>query len=130
MASYDKQFMLKVVEEYLTGEGGAKLLARKHGLHEEKIRLWVSRYRAHGTAGLYPKRGSYSTDFKLEVLQRQHREQLSCRQVARFMTYVTRIKLPFGGRNMRLAAYQHLRPSIKGVLERCKNQNYPFAPAN
>lgn len=82
MASYDKQLMLKMVEEYLTGEGGAKLLARKHGLHEEKIRLWVSRYRAHGTAGLCPKRGSYSADFKLEVLQRQHREQLSCRQVA------------------------------------------------
>jgi hypothetical protein len=30
MASYGKQFMLKVVEAYLAGEGGAKLLARKH----------------------------------------------------------------------------------------------------
>ena len=57
-------------------------LGRKYGISEEKVRTWVSRFRAHGEDGLRAKRSSYSTDFKLEVLYRQDREQLSARKVA------------------------------------------------
>lgn len=49
---------------------------------EEKIRTWVSHYRLHGIDGLLPKHSRYSAEFKLQVLSRQDREQLSSRQVA------------------------------------------------
>ena len=82
MGKYETEFKLKVVERFLAGEGGAKLLARRWSVPEEKIRTWVSHYRLHGMAGLRPKRGSYTAHFKLQVLSHQDREQLSSRQVA------------------------------------------------
>jgi transposase len=82
MDKYESEFKLKVVESFLAGEGGAKLLARRWSVPEEKIRTWVSHYRLHGMAGLRPKRGSYTASFKLQVLLHQDREHLSSRQVA------------------------------------------------
>jgi transposase len=82
MKKYETKFKLKVVESFLAGEGGAKLLARRWSVPEEKVRTWVSHYRLHGVAGLQPKRGAYSAHFKHQVLLHQDREQLSSRQVA------------------------------------------------
>lgn len=82
MVKYETKFKLKIVERFLAGEGGAKLLARRWSVPEEKIRTWVSHYRLHGIVGLQPKRGAYTATFKLQVLSHQDREQLSSRQVA------------------------------------------------
>ena len=82
MKKYETEFKLNVVKSFLAGEGGAKLLARRWTVPEEKIRTWVSHYRLHGIASLQPKRGSYTASFKLQVLLHQDREQLSSRQVA------------------------------------------------
>lgn len=82
MRKYETKFKLKVVESFLAGDGGAKLLARRWSVPEEKIRTWVSHYRLHGVAGLQPKRSAYTADFKLQVLAHQDRERLSSRQVA------------------------------------------------
>lgn len=82
MKKYEPEFKLQVVKSFLAGEGGAKLLARRWSLPEEKIRTWVSHYRLHGTDGLRSKRSTYSKEFKLQVLSRQDREQLSSRQIA------------------------------------------------
>ena len=82
MKKYQAEFKLEVVKSFLAGEGGAKLLARQWSVPEEKVRTWVSHFRSQGIDGLRPKRSSYSEQFKLQVLSRQDREQLSSRQVA------------------------------------------------
>ncbi len=82
MEKYKTEFKLQIVKSFLAGDGGAKLLARRWCVPEEKIRTWVSRYRLHGINGLLPKRSSYSAKFKQEVLSHQDREQLSSRKVA------------------------------------------------
>jgi transposase-like protein len=82
MRKYSTEFKLEVVQSFLARDGGAKLLARRWSLPEEKIRTWVSHYRLHGIDGLRPKRSAYSVQFKLQVLSHQDREQLSSRQVA------------------------------------------------
>ncbi len=82
MKKYETEFKLKLVKSFLAGDGGAKLLARQWSVPEEKIRTWVSHYRLHGVDGLQPKRSKYSSQFKLQVLSHQDREQLSSRQVA------------------------------------------------
>lgn len=82
MAKYETGFKLKVVQSFLAGDGGAKLLARRWSVSEDKIRTWVSHYRLHGIDGLRPKRSVYSAQFKLEVLSHQDRDQLSSRQMA------------------------------------------------
>lgn len=65
MKKYKTEFKLEIVKSFLTGEGGAKLLARQWSVPEEKIRTWVSHYRLHSIDGLRPKRGAYSVLFKL-----------------------------------------------------------------
>ena len=45
MKKYRTEFKLQVVQRFLAGKGGAKLLARRWSLPEEKIRTWVSHYR-------------------------------------------------------------------------------------
>lgn len=82
MKKYKTEFKLEVVQSFLAGEGGAKLLARRWSVSEEKVRTWVSHYRLHGIDGLLPKRSVYSAQFKLQVLAHQDHEQLSSRQVA------------------------------------------------
>jgi len=82
MKKYKTEFKLQVVKSFLAGEGGAKLLARRWCVPEEKIRTWVSHYRLHGIDGLRPKRSTYSSEFKWQVLSHQDREQLSSRQVS------------------------------------------------
>jgi len=44
MRVYSKDFKLNMVKDHLDGEGGAKLLARKYDISEEKVRSWVSRF--------------------------------------------------------------------------------------
>lgn len=41
MRKYETEFKLEVVQSFLEGEGGAKLLARRWSVPEEKVRTWV-----------------------------------------------------------------------------------------
>ncbi len=124
MANYETAFKLKVVESFLAGDGGAKLLGRRWSVAEEKIRTWVSHYRLHGIDGLQPKRSVYSTQFKLEVLSHQDREQLSSPQIAAIydirnpnQIVVWRRKLDTGG-VAAIESRQRGRPKMKPT--RCR----------
>lgn len=82
MAKYDAQFKLKLVQEYLKGHSGYHGIAIKYGVAFKAVRLWVKLYQQHGQEGLTPKYANYSAQFKRQVLQHMHSEQLSCIQVA------------------------------------------------
>ena len=119
MKKYTTEFKLEVVQRFMAGEGGAKLLARQWSVPEEKIRTWVSHYRVHGIDGLRPKRSAYSAQFKLQVLAHQDREQLSSRQVAAVydirnpnQVVVWRRKLDKGGAGA-LRGKKQRRPCVK-----------------
>ena len=56
MKQYKTDFKLDVVQSFLAGEGGAKLLARRWSVSEERIRTWVSHYRLHGIDGFQAQR--------------------------------------------------------------------------
>lgn len=82
MAKYDKKFKQAVVKRILEEGMGAKRLAAECGLHHAMIDRWVASYRIHGEAGLAPKYGVYDAAFRLKVLRRKWREDLSCIQAA------------------------------------------------
>lgn len=44
MKKYETEFTLEVVQSFVAGEGGAKLLVRLWSVPEEKVRTWVSHY--------------------------------------------------------------------------------------
>lgn len=82
MARHSESFKLDVVRQYLSARIGARSLARQYGLDHGTVRVWVERYRQHGEQGLRKKFSHYSAQFKLSVLRRMWREELSFRQVA------------------------------------------------
>ena len=133
MKKYTTDYKLEVVKSFLAGEGGAKLLARRWSVPEEKVRTWVSHYRLHGIDGLRPKYSTYSEHFKLQVLSHQDREQLSSRQVAAVydirnpnQVVIWRRKLDEGGVEA-LKSRKQGRPSMKPE-RRCSAQPSTVIP--
>ncbi len=82
MTKYNEQFKRQIVDEYLAGNAGVKALGKRYGLSYTLVHRWVARYREHGVAGLSKKYSHYDEQFKLSVLQRMWRDELSYREVA------------------------------------------------
>jgi putative transposase len=82
MAKYHTRFKLKIVERFLAGPLGGRLLARQHGLPYSMVYRWVARFQQHGAEGLAPAHGRYTAAFRLKVLRRMWREDLSYSQAA------------------------------------------------
>lgn len=82
MTKYSEQFKLEVVQQYLSGTAGYKLVAELHGLSYSLLKKWVSLHRLHGVAGLAKKSSHYDAAFRLCVLQHMWDGELSYGQVA------------------------------------------------
>lgn len=87
---YTEQFKLAAIERYLEGAEGYKLVAKECGIAAALLRWWVLWYRSHGMAGLAPKTGQYSAEFKLSVLRHMWDNALSYTRPRRRSTYETR----------------------------------------
>ncbi len=82
MIRHTEQFKLSVVERYLAGLEGYRLVGRHFGLAPAMVRRWVSRYQLYGAAGLEKRVGRFSPEFKLSVLQHMWDNSLSQTKVA------------------------------------------------
>lgn len=85
MSKYDEGFKQRVVDAYLSGEGGYALLAKKFGIRSKtNIRKWVSAFKQFGKQGLLSKKTktTYPVQFKLEVLNYKLRTGDSFEEVA------------------------------------------------
>lgn len=72
MAKYSEEFKIKLVTEYLHGNKGYKLLAKKYNMPSyTPLRNWVSAYKTQGVEGLKNRRRkeAYSVQFKLDTIQ-------------------------------------------------------------
>lgn len=82
MIKHTEQFKLEVVERYLSGLEGYRLVGHHFGLAPAMVRRWVSRYQLYGAAGLEKRVGRFSPEFKLSVLQHMWDNSLSQTKVA------------------------------------------------
>ena len=74
MSKYSKKFKLEVIKYCIEGNHSAKDAMREFNLPtKSSVLLWLNRYKKHGVEGLFrnPK-GSYSGDFKVQVIQYMH----------------------------------------------------------
>lgn len=116
---HTEQFKLAVVQHYLDGEGGFKKVAEHYGLSAALLRSWVARYQLHGNDGLSPrKRGHYTPEFKLSVLQHMWDNGLSYRQTAAVFNLPNSSRI--GGWERR---YQSGGPDNLGRRTRTSNGN-------
>ena len=85
MAKYSYELKLKVVKDYLSGEGGYTYLANYHGIKNEvQVRRWVNTYQEFGEEGLTRKRKNetYSVQTKLDAIELYLTTEMSIRDVA------------------------------------------------
>lgn len=70
-AKYTVEQKVRIVEEYLSGEGSYRSLAEKHGVGHKSVEDWVQKYREQGEAGLLPRHdnSSYSSVFKMKCVE-------------------------------------------------------------
>ena len=84
MAKYSYELKRKIVEEYLNGHAGHKILAKKYQIGVSQIERWVNNYKHFGDEGLMRSRNKreYSVEFKLEAITRYETSKYSYQQLA------------------------------------------------
>lgn len=82
MSKYSKQFKLSAIEAFLDRGQGFRHIAAQFQIDPTLLRRWVEAYRVHGEASLEKPGGQYSVEFKLNVIHRKLRENLSFRATA------------------------------------------------
>ena len=85
MAKYSFEFKLKVVQEYLNGEGGYAFLSKKFNVPAKRdIEKWVATYNRLGKDGLLrsKKKQTYSLAFKLHVVELYLTTEVSYQELA------------------------------------------------
>ncbi|WP_342511241.1 transposase [Sporosarcina sp. FSL K6-1522] len=85
MTKYSDAFKLMIVQEYLEGPLGSRLLARKHNVKSHRQLLdWVNVYKKIGAVGLFRRKKNevYSIQFKLDVLSFMKRTGASLTETA------------------------------------------------
>lgn len=72
MAKYSEEFKIKLVTEYLYGNLGYKLLAKKYNMPSKTpLQDWVRAYKSQGMNGIKrrKRKEAYSVQFKLDTIQ-------------------------------------------------------------
>ena len=68
---YSAEMKIRLVQEYLSGNGSYKSISKVNGIGRTSIKEWVRRFREHGEAAFltYGKNKSYSKEFKLMCVE-------------------------------------------------------------
>ena len=85
MPKYTKEFKIKLVMEYLSGEsGGSPMVAKKYGIPESSLQNWIIKYQSGGFDNLSKKQNKdkFTSEFKLSVIQYRQINNISFRQTA------------------------------------------------
>ena len=83
MPKYTKEFKIKLVLEYLSGEiGGHPAIANKYNIPESNVKAWVDKYKSGGFDNLSKrlKNSKYTSEFKLSVIQYRQINNTSLRE--------------------------------------------------
>jgi len=118
MVKYSKEFKINVVNEYLKGPLGYKLLAKKYDIpNKSQVERWVRTYKEFGEVGLRRKvtKQAYSVHFKRNVLHFMKQTGASYQDTA----------IEFNMNNPALIANwnsKFLKEGIEGLQEKLKGR--------
>ena len=91
MPKYTKEFKIKLVLEYLSGEiGGARKVADKYNTPKSTLELWINQYKFGGFDNLTKKlkNNKFTSEFKLSVIQYRQINNTSLRETAEHFNLV------------------------------------------
>ena len=117
MAKYSYEFKMKVVREYLKGEGGYKYLTQKYNISgHSQVESWVHSYQEFGKEGLMRSRqnNNYSFQFKLHVVELYLSSEVSYQDLALSQGINNSSLIAKWVNDFRIAGPDALRPKKKG----------------
>ena len=85
MPKYTKEFKIKLVLEYLSGQfGGQEMVAKKYDIPCATLKNWIYKYNSGGFDNLSKKskKDKSTSEFKLSVIQYRQMNNLSYRETA------------------------------------------------
>jgi len=82
MAKYSYEQRVQVVVAVTEGGLSAKSAGSLIGACKSDVQKWTKLYEEHGVEGLLMKHGSYSGEFKVNVIEYMHANHLSIREAA------------------------------------------------
>ena len=91
MPKYTKEFKVKLVMEYLSGEsGGIKSIAKIYSIPKSTLELWINQYKSGSFDNLSKKlkNNKYTSEFKLSVIQYRQISNTSLRETAEHFNLV------------------------------------------
>ena len=116
MAKYSTEYKLKIVREYLAGQGGYRALSKRHEITKSQIEHWVKAYRAFGEDGLKRSRAqqTYSFEFKRSAVECYLSTEASYQEVAIAFGLNNPSLLARWTKEYRSGGVDALRPKPKG----------------
>lgn len=117
MAKYSFEFKMKVVQEYLSGDGGVSFLSKKYDIPSTRdLRKWIAAYNEFGADGLIRKRKNqtYSLDFKLHVVELYLTTEVSYQELALQVRMNNPALINKWVNDYRIAGPDALKPKMKG----------------
>lgn len=117
MAKYSYEFKKKVVQAYLSGEGGYTHLTEKYGVkNKRQVLNWVHSYNELGDDGLIRSRQNkkYSFQFKLFVVELYLSGEVSYQELALSQGINNSALIARWVNDFRIAGPDALRPKKKG----------------
>ena len=91
MPKYTKEFKIKLVMEYLSGQSGGRLkVAKKYDIPESTLQKWIIKYQSGGFDNLSKKlkNNKFTSEFKLSVIQYRQINNTSLRETAEHFNLV------------------------------------------
>ena len=85
MPKCTKEFKIKLVSEYLSGQfGGREMVAKKYDIPDGTLKNWIHKYNSGGFDNLSKKikKDKFTSEFKLSVIQYRQINNLSYRETA------------------------------------------------
>lgn len=130
MAKYSYEFKMKVVQAYLSGEGGYEYLADKYGVCAwSNIKEWIKAYKEFGADGLMRsrKKESYTFNFKLHVVELYLTTEVSYQELALSLGINNPSLISKWVNDYRIAGPDALKPKQRGrrpKVTKPKDTNY------
>ena len=91
MPKYTKEFKIKLVLEYLSGQiGGRPAIANKYNIPDSTLENWINKYNSGGFDNLSKKlnNNKFTSEFKLTVIQYRQTHNTSLRETAEYFNLV------------------------------------------
>lgn len=117
MEKYSYELKLKVVQEYLNGEGSFNYLCNKYNISaHSRLQEWVAVYKKFGNDGLMHSRknNNYSFQFKLHMVELYLSNEVSYQELALSQGICNPTSLAKWVNDFRNAGPDALRPKKKG----------------